>query len=91
MLWTKGQERIAREERERLAERYVTGVDAYVGGLNATGQLKPGYRMPGYVGRELSPVEREAAAAQGLARLIAKAGGNVERGAFERFDPERSN
>ena len=72
MLWDAGQERIAREGRERLAELYVGVRDGYVAGRVAGGASKwsgggehvPSYARPPASQPAHSPAERDMTLAQ---------------------------
>lgn len=69
MLWRAGQARVAREGRERLAERFIAGRDAALDVLVSTGQAKPRttWRLPSYVDvpePSRSPAVRDAALAK---------------------------
>ena len=70
MLWDAGQQRIAREGRERLAELYVGVRDGYVAGNVAAGKAtwKGGDHTPTYARSDVpirrSPAERDITLAQ---------------------------
>jgi hypothetical protein len=68
MLWEAGQERITREGRERLAERFAAARDAHLDVLVSTGAVKArgAWRLPAYARSEApqelrSPAERDRA------------------------------
>ena len=75
MLWDAGQQRIGRESRDRLAERFVAARDAARDTLVWSRQVKPdgAWRLPSYVRSDApaplrSPAERDRALLQlGLA------------------------
>jgi len=82
MLWDAGQERIAREGRERLAELYVGVRDGYVAGRVAGGASKwsgGGEHVPSYARSDV-PVQRSPAVRDStLAKLGAMFPGMVRR------------
>jgi hypothetical protein len=78
VLWSAGQARIRRESRERRAELYQAGRDAYVDGNIATGKAKPrgSHRLPEYLRAERDPGD----ARRGLRQLAQYAGRRLGRG-----------
>ena len=82
MLWDAGQERIAREGRERLAELYVGVRDGYVAGRVAGGASTwkgDGEHVPSYARSDV-PVQRSPAVRDStLAKLGAMFPGMVRR------------
>jgi len=71
MLWDAGQQRIGRESRERLVERFTAARDAHLDVLVTTGSAKARgtWRLPAYARsdqpQELrSPAERDRALLQ---------------------------
>ena len=82
MLWDAGQERINREAKARLVERYVTGRDAYVGAQVALGRAKTNgvAYSPAYV-RSEAPAPSAAAQRATLGRI-----GRMFPGAVRRRD-----
>jgi len=82
MLWDAGQERIAREGRERLAELYVGVRDGYVAGRVAGGASTwkgGGEHVPSYARSDV-PVQRSPAVRDStLAKLGAMFPGMVRR------------
>jgi hypothetical protein len=79
MYWEAGQARVARDEKQHLAELFITVRDGSIAALAATGQLKPGWQPPAYLERERTPEQRAVAAAAGLAALARDYPGNVHR------------
>lgn len=82
MLWDAGQERIVRENRDRLGELYigvrdgVLAADVAVGRAKARGDVTPSYAKP-------SPEQMRATPKRGLAQLARDLGGQVTRGERE--------
>ena len=86
MLWDAGQQRIARESRDRLAERVVAARDAGLEVLVATGRAKPvgTWRQPSYIAVKSEPapqpVRSPAVRDMALAQLGLMYPGMVRRG-----------
>jgi len=80
VLWNAGRERIAREERGRLAELYVGVRDGYLAGEAAVGRVKwTGASTPWYVDAS-KPVRSPEAQRAAIARLGRMFPGAVRRG-----------
>ena len=80
MLWTAGQERMARERIARLAELFTAARDASLDVGVSTGRLtaKGAWRPPFYIVPDSD--QRAAARKRGLAQLAADFPGNVAPG-----------
>ena len=82
MLWQAGQERVAREGRDRLAELFLAARDAALDVLVSTGQAKPKgtWRLPSYL-RSAAPAKKPTAPDRDamLAKLAGMFPGNVTR------------
>ena len=84
MLWDAGQQRTAREGRERLTELYVGVRDGYVAGNVSVGRAKwkGGSQVPAYAEHTNRPVIQRSPAIrdEALAKLGAMYPGIVRRG-----------
>jgi hypothetical protein len=84
MLWDAGQQRVARESRERLTELYVGVRDGYVAGNVTVGRAKwkGGDGTPSYARRPAGPPVRRSPAIRdmALAQLAEAFPGMVQRG-----------
>lgn len=81
MLWTASQERLTRESRERRAESFQAGRDAFVHGAISAGLARAAgmLRLPSY----LTPERDPETARRGLARLVHDYPRNVAKGGRE--------
>ena len=79
MLWTAGQERVARESRNRLTELFVAARDADLDVGVSTGRLttKGAWHQPSYLPE---PDAGQRASGRGLRQLIADFPSNVAPG-----------
>jgi hypothetical protein len=81
MLWNAGQERVARESRERLTELFVAARDAALDVLVSTGQAKAkgSWRLPAYISSDRPSQRSPAARDATLAKLSVMFPGMVRR------------
>ena len=82
MLWDAGQRRIAREQRERLAELFTASRDAALDVLVSTGQAKAkgAWRRPHYLTSDAQPSRSPETRDRALASLALMFPGVVRRG-----------